>query len=254
MASGKIRIVAKIGFNEGKIELRSDGETRTNMILIRPGDLVLSGINAGKGAIAIYDKGNPGPVAATIHYGAYIVKEGKADIRYLWWLLRSQTFRAILLENLPGGIKTELKSKRLLPVPVPLPPLPEQQRLLAKIEALSARIEEARSFRDDANNKVDLISSAAMHLLFNSHSAPQFMMEEIVGKKNLKNGLSIKGTGEESPFKCLRISALRNGRIDSTDAKPIPLTSDGAAPYLIKNKDVFIVRGNKRPCWACRVS
>jgi len=47
--SGKIPIIAKIGFNDGKIELREDGKTRTKMILIRPGDLVISGINATKG-------------------------------------------------------------------------------------------------------------------------------------------------------------------------------------------------------------
>ena len=53
---GEIRIVSKIRFNEGQIELREDGKTKTGMILIRPGDLVLSGINATKGAIAIYDE------------------------------------------------------------------------------------------------------------------------------------------------------------------------------------------------------
>jgi len=56
--SGKIPIIAKIGFNDGKIELREDGKTRTKMILIRPGDLVISGINATKGAIAVYGEEN----------------------------------------------------------------------------------------------------------------------------------------------------------------------------------------------------
>lgn len=70
--TGEVSIVSKIGFSEGKIELRSESKTKTGMILIRPGDLVISGINAVKGAIAIYSEKSRRPIAATIHYGAYI--------------------------------------------------------------------------------------------------------------------------------------------------------------------------------------
>ena len=71
LESGAIPIVSKIRFSDGKIELRSETATKTKMILIRPGDLVLSGINAMKGAIAIYAPEMPTPAAATIHYAAY---------------------------------------------------------------------------------------------------------------------------------------------------------------------------------------
>ena len=45
LLNGKIRVVAKIGFNDGQIQLRVDSKTKTGMILARPGDLVVSGIN-----------------------------------------------------------------------------------------------------------------------------------------------------------------------------------------------------------------
>jgi type I restriction enzyme S subunit len=84
LLTGKIPIVEKIAFNEGKIYLRNDGKTKTGMILIRSGDLVLSGINATKGAIAIYPETEKIPIAATIHYSSYIVDKNKADISFLW--------------------------------------------------------------------------------------------------------------------------------------------------------------------------
>jgi type I restriction enzyme S subunit len=147
---GKVRIVAKIGFNDGKIQFRANGETKTGMILVHPGDFLVSGINAAKGAIAIYVEDNGTPAAATIHYGAYMHNKDRVDPKFLLWLLRSNTFRAILLENLPGGIKTELKAKRLLPIAVPLPPLSEQQRIVARLAQLADRIEEARGLRSKA--------------------------------------------------------------------------------------------------------
>src|SRR5712692_6316672 len=86
IVNGEIPIVAKIMFNSGSLQLRGDGQTRTDMILIRPGDLVVSGINAAKGAIAVYGEENTQPIAATIHYGAYIPNKERIDVRYLWWL------------------------------------------------------------------------------------------------------------------------------------------------------------------------
>ena len=164
--NGSIRIVSKIGFKEGGIELRSGAETKTGMILIRPGDLVVSGINAAKGAIAIYGEKNTEPIAATIHYGAYIPNKDRVDIKFLWWLLRSRTFRDLLLEYVPGGIKTELKAKRLLPIPIPLPWLAEQQRIVVRIEELAAKIEEARGLRQKAVEEAEALVLSALHQLF----------------------------------------------------------------------------------------
>jgi len=157
LAAGKVRIVAKVGFNDGRIQFRADGQTKTGMILIRPGDLILSGINAAKGAIAVYGEDNTEPVAATIHYGAYIPNKTRVDASYLWWLLRSRAFRDLLLQYVPGGIKTELKPKRLLPIPIPLPPLSEQRRIVARIEELASKIEEAMGLREQAVEEAETL-------------------------------------------------------------------------------------------------
>ncbi|MCM1567038.1 MAG: restriction endonuclease subunit S [Dehalobacter sp.] len=138
--AGDIPIISKIRFSDGGIELRTDSDTNTKMILIHPGDLVLSGINAMKGAIAIYDPGSSQKVAATIHYAAYQVNKEKADIRYLWWLLRSQYFQDILSQQVPQGIKTELKAKRLLPVLIPLPSISEQHRIVNLITQMAQKV------------------------------------------------------------------------------------------------------------------
>lgn len=59
LESREVRIVSKIGFDDGKILLRADGQTKTGMILIRPGDLVVSGINAPKGGFTTRSKVSP---------------------------------------------------------------------------------------------------------------------------------------------------------------------------------------------------
>ena len=157
---GEIPIVSKISFESGRLELRTGSQTKTGMILVCPGDLLVSGINASKGAVAIYDADSPGTVAATIHYGAYAPKVDRADVRFLWWLLRSQTFREILLKHLPGGIKTELKASRLLRVPIPLPLLAEQRRIVARIEEVATHLTEAKHLREHSKKERDALARA----------------------------------------------------------------------------------------------
>lgn len=131
---GDIPIISKIGFNTGAIELRDEIKTKTDLILIKPGDLVISGINAIKGAIAIYDEDNEYPISATIHYSSYIIDKNKVFPKYLWYYFRSNSFRQILLKKLPNGIKTELKPKKLLKLNIPLPSLNEQKNIVSTIQ------------------------------------------------------------------------------------------------------------------------
>lgn len=140
ISSGEFSIVSKISFSSSRIEFRDHAKTNTNMITIMPGDLVISGINAGKGAIAIYEKKNEKPAVATIHYSAYSVDEKKADIEFLWFFFRSEVFREILRLGLPNGIKTELRPNKFLSLEIPLPPLPEQKRIINHINEIEKKL------------------------------------------------------------------------------------------------------------------
>lgn len=174
---GRVKIVEKISFDSGRIQLRANGETKTGMILARPGDLVVSGINAAKGAIAIYGEENTEPIAATIHYGAYTPNRERVSVDFLWWLLRSRIFKELLQEYVPGGIKTELKAKRFLPVPIPLPTLVEQQRIVTQIEKLSGEIREARGLRQEVQRECETLCRA---ILVSDISAQLTPMGELV--------------------------------------------------------------------------
>ena len=162
---GEIPIIAKIGFNNGTIEYRDGFDTKTNMILVKPGDLVFSGINAEKGAIALYDESNSKNCAATIHYSSYSINKKKADPKFLWFFLRSAMFRSILLHSLPNGIKTEVKPFRLLKLDIPLPPLNKQRHLVITLDLLMAKITQAQQQRLKAVEKAEaLVIACARHI------------------------------------------------------------------------------------------
>jgi type I restriction enzyme S subunit len=151
IVSGEIKIVSKIRFDDGSIELRAAPDSKTGLIQCEPGDLLLSGINAAKGAIGIWPETERQAIAATIHYAAYRVNERRTTSRFMWWYLRSQAFRDLIAHAIPGGIKTELKPTRLLPVPIPLPPLLEQRRIVAQLDAVSEKSDQVCRFLEEVD-------------------------------------------------------------------------------------------------------
>lgn len=107
----------------GNIHL-SNKPTKTDMIIVEPGDLVISGINASKGAIAVYNGDQP--ITATIHYSSYIFDKNKIDIEYFKRYLKSPVFIRELNNQVKGGIKTEIKPKDLLPIIIKIHDMPSQ--------------------------------------------------------------------------------------------------------------------------------
>ena len=130
--------IEKIDFS-GKIYL-SPVQTNTDMILVKSGDLVISGINVEKGALAIYT--GEEDVLASIHYSAYEFDAEKIDIDYLKRFLKSNIFRKLLLKQTGSGIKKEIKAKHLLPIEIQLPSLKQQHEIVQQIQGVANYIEE----------------------------------------------------------------------------------------------------------------
>ena len=123
-----LKRIDKINFS-GQIFL-SDKGSNTDMILIKKGDLVISGINVEKGALAVYE--GEEDILATIHYSSYIFYTDKIDIDFLKVFLRSPDFIQLLKEQVPGGIKTEIKPKHILPLEVYFPETTMEQKAIAE--------------------------------------------------------------------------------------------------------------------------
>lgn len=130
--------IEKIDFS-GKIYL-SPIQTNTDMILVKSGDLVISGINVEKGALAIST--GTEDVLASIHYSAYEFDDKKIDIDYLKWFLKSNIFKKLLLKQTGSGIKKEIKAKHLLPIEIQLPSLKQQHEIVQQIQGVANYIEE----------------------------------------------------------------------------------------------------------------
>ena len=106
-------------------------DSKTDMILIKDGDLVISGINVAKGAMGIYSGED---VTATIHYSSYTFDSNKINVEYFKRFLKSSEFIELLNEQVKGGIKTEIKPKHILPLEIQLPDINTQAQIVQHFE------------------------------------------------------------------------------------------------------------------------
>jgi type I restriction enzyme, S subunit len=131
----------KIDFS-GEIHL-SDKDSKTDMIVVEPGDLVISGINVSKGALAVYH--GEKPITATIHYSSYVFDEKQIDIEYFKRFVRSQSFIQALKDQVKGGIKTEIKPKHFLPLEIDLPDIEIQKDIVSFFKRVEGDMDELGS-------------------------------------------------------------------------------------------------------------
>ena len=90
----------------------------------KPGDIVVSKINARKKAVGIVPVGND--LGMTIHFRSLVPVANKVDTCFLWLALRSQFCINQFDIETGGGGKGEISEQRLLLIKVPLPPLSVQ--------------------------------------------------------------------------------------------------------------------------------
>lgn len=137
-ALNNLKRVNKINFS-GEIHL-SDKGSKTDMIVVMPGDLVISGINVSKGALAVYHGDEA--VAATIHYSAYTFDENQIDIEYFKRFVKSPSFVQALKDQVKGGIKTEIKPKHFLPLEIHLPDINLQKDIVSFFKKIENEMHE----------------------------------------------------------------------------------------------------------------
>jgi len=151
--------IDKIDFS-GNIFL-SNKVSNTDMILVQKGDLVISGINVAKGAMAVYQGDND--ILATIHYSSYEFKKEKIDIDFLKYFLKSSAFKQNLQEQVPGGIKTEIKPKHLLPLYIEIPKTLDEQKKIVRV--LNSNISQIDNFFLKQSHQILLMKKLRQQVL-----------------------------------------------------------------------------------------
>lgn len=134
------------------------GEIATNRSNVaRSGQFIMSRIDARNGAFGLVPETLEGAIV-TNDFPLFEVNQAKLLPRFLEWISKTHNFVELCRRASEGTTnRVRLKVDRLLNSPFPLPPLHEQHRIVAHIEALAASIAQARGLRQQVQDEQQTI-------------------------------------------------------------------------------------------------
>ena len=169
-----------------------------------------------------------------------------------------------------GTAVRNLNSERVANTPVPLPPLPEQHRIVSRIESLFAKLDEAKEKAQAVVDGFELRKSAILHKAFTGELTERWRKDHGVGLDSWKHftvgsvcndvkvGIVIKPsqyyTNKSEGTPAFRSANVRECRVDDFDW--VYLNEEGMANNkrsIVHTGDVLIVRSGN-PGTACVVT
>ena len=136
------------------------------------GQFIASKIDARNGAMGLIPESLEGALV-TNDFPIFNLNKEKLEPRFLGWLCRTADFVELCLRASEGTTnRVRLKEERFLALEIPLPPLEEQQRVVARIEKMAAQIEEARALRKETADEVDALLRSVLDSDKNAQPVP----------------------------------------------------------------------------------
>jgi len=162
------------------------------------GDFIYSRLFAWRGAFGVIESALNGCYVSG-EFPTFKVVPDKIDKEFLrlWFRLPSviEKVEADCTGSTPLT-RNRFKENFFLNLETPLPPLAEQRRIVARIEALAAKIEEVGGLREQAIEEVETLRSSAVSSLSSLKQWRTKTVGEIVGEDALRNGKSVKASSE----------------------------------------------------------
>lgn len=146
---------------------------------VKSGQFILSRIDARNGAFGLVPDSLDGAVVSN-DFPVFTPNSSRLLPAFLGWMARTQDFVDICKAASEGTTnRVRLQEDRFLAMKIPLPPLFEQRRIVARIDELAAKTAEARTLRQRGGEEADALLNAARRALFANCPAETVELQEI---------------------------------------------------------------------------
>ncbi len=173
---GRYREVTVRLWGKGVVERRvvpGSEIAASRRLVVRAGQFIMSRIDARNGAFGVVPDSLDGAVVSN-DFPVFTAKPQAVLPRFLHWLSKTPGFVDACRRASEGTTnRVRLVEERFLAIEVPLPALEEQRRIVARVEELAAKIDEARALRRAAEIETLGVMRAAMRQALGPHGSYQ---------------------------------------------------------------------------------
>ncbi|PWB93734.1 restriction endonuclease subunit S [Methylosinus sporium] len=222
------------------VEIAADRRYRA-----KPGQFIISRIDARHGASGLIPDDLDGAVV-TNDFPLFDVAKDRLDPAFLGWMSKTASFVELCKRASEGTTnRVRLSEGRFKALNIPLPPLDEQRRIVARIEELAAKVAEAKQLRSMALDEAGAIFSKAVGALFDSRSVgwTAASVDEIA--QSLDAGWSPQcedGPANEGQWGVLKTTSVQWCEFWPHENKCLPFSAAARSELSVKAGDVLVTR------------
>ena len=165
--------------------------------------------------------------------------------RFLYLFLNSPSFQEKAISSKTGAAIKRIVLKNIKEFQIPIPPLSEQTRIVAKLDALFARIDKSIALLEENIKHTKALMASVLEELFEKLKKESTIYKikeiaEIKGGKRLPKGESIQEEKTDYPY--IRVTDFTdNGTIDVNSVKYMTKSvQEQIKRYIITSKDLYI--------------
>lgn len=231
------------------VELRSEvlgtEISASKRLQVHPEQFILSRIDARHGAFGLIPN-SLNLAVVTNDFPVFNLNRELLLPDFLNWLSKTADFVDICRLASEGTTnRVRLKEDKFLSTEIRLPPIAEQRQIVARIEELAAKIEEARGLRESAIKELSAIVSAEKNSLFCNDFFAKYPNKKLGEIADIRAGVTLgrKLEGKTITLPYLRVANVQDGYLDLDSLKEVEIYELELEKWLLKYGDLLLTEG-----------
>jgi type I restriction enzyme S subunit len=210
----------------------------------RGGEFLVAEIDAKLGGYGIVPPDLDGAIVSS-HYFLFDINTARITREFLGYYIRTSAF----FDQVAAQGSTNyaaIRPSHVLAYTLPLPPLVEQKRIVAKLDSLAAKVTEARRLRSTSIAEAQAVWRSACRTTLGDEPTNDWQpLSAFVD--HLQNGWSPQcrpEPAEPDEWGVLKVGAVSFGRFEPAENKALPMMLEPTPEYEIRAGDFLMSRAN----------
>jgi type I restriction enzyme S subunit len=213
-----------------ELKLASKIQKKSHFV-IRKNDVIYNKLFAWKGTFGIVS-GELDGMFVSDKFPTYELNEKLVDRDFLRWYFRYPPLWEQARQMSIGSAalsKLTLNPPKFMELTIPLPPLSEQRRIVAKIELLAAKIDEATPLKQESTSLTSLLTKSSSSQVFHGKECSVGEVSNVTKLAGFEYTKYFTNAGP-GPIRVVRAGNVRNSGLDLSNAMTIPSEVSNALP------------------------
>lgn len=209
----------------------------------RTGEFLVAEIDAKIGGFGIVPESLDEAIVSS-HYFLFEINDALLERRFLDFFIRTPAFRDQV--SAQGSTNyAAIRPKDVLGYKIPLPPIQEQRRIVARIEELAGKIGEARGLRSQAVKETGALVASGKNTLFSSEFAERWQSVTLGEVADIRAGVTLgrilKGSTIRLPY--VRVANVQDGYLDLKSIKEVEIIESEWEKWQLQPGDILLTEG-----------